>query len=401
MFSKKPRNFDLKAAVEWNQCVTERGCERFRFGANIQTTMAKYAQKEGVELDEDEFDTYTEPSTGQLLSVRRFTWRTTSGVSVQVITYGATITSIKMPDRNGTIDDIVMGFDDMKGYLQPLNPYFGATVGRVANRIGSATITIDDQTYHLTPNLAPHMLHGGAKGFDKVNWSHHVNGTDVVLSCLSRDLEEGFPGDVITTVTYRLTNENRLEVELRSTSTRPTFVNLTNHSYFNLAGHATGSSALYQHLLAINADQTTDVDKDSIPTGKLLPVAGTVFDLRIPHPLGAVIDKVPHYEGFDHNFCITKGTGQGGAFVARAEHPGTGRALEVYSNQPGVQFYTSNHIQSGTLSGKGGASYGKHGAFCLETQNYPDAVNHANFPPAVLYPGQVYLHLVEYRLSVD
>lgn len=371
----------------------------------------KYHQVQGVELEEDEFDTYKD-NTGKIQSVRRFTWRNSKGVSVQVITYGATITSIRLPDKNDTTDDIVMGFDDMKGYLNPLNPYFGATVGRVANRIGNAQINIDGEIYKVTANLGKHTLHGGKIGFDKVNWNHYVSGTKVILSYLSKDLEEGFPGDVITSVEYQLTDDNRFLVEFKSTSSKPTYVNLTNHSYFNLAGHDTGATEVYKHLISINADYTTDVDENSIPSGKLLPVSDTIFDLRIPKVLGNVINKIPNYLGYDHNFCVTKGSTQENTFVSRAYHPPSGRVMEIYSNQPGVQFYTSNHIPEDPkefkgdqndlqkLTGKGGAHYYKHGSFCFETQNYPDAINHKKFPPAVLYPGNKYHHTVEYRFFI-
>lgn len=238
---------------------------------------AKYAQKANVEFEEDEFGLFTDKTDGQTKPVRRFTWRNTSNITVQVITYGATITAIKVPDKNGTVKDIVMGFNDMKGYLNPLNPYFGATVGRVANRIGHAKITIDDVTYNVAANLGEHQLHGGFKGFDKVNWEHFVDGTKVVLSYRSADGEEGFPGDVITNVTYELTNDNRFLVDFKATTTKPTFVNLTNHSYFNLAGHNAGAEELYKHVVTINADYTTEVDKDSIPSGIMKIVEVVLF----------------------------------------------------------------------------------------------------------------------------
>ncbi|XP_023014433.2 galactose mutarotase [Leptinotarsa decemlineata] len=372
----------------------------------------KYFQKDQVEFEEDFFGLFTDKTTGQSSSVRRFTWRNSNSVTVQVITYGATITSIKIPGKNGHVDDIVMGFNDMEGYLNRLNPYFGATVGRVANRVGYARIEIDGTTYNVTANLGLHQLHGGLRGFDKVNWDHYVNGTKVVLSYLSRDNEEGYPGDVLVNVSFELTNMNEFLVDFTATSTKPTFVNLTNHSYFNLAGHNKGAGELYKHVVSINADYTTDVDDNSIPSGKLLPVAETIFDLRIPRVLGDVIHKIPGYDGYDHNFCINKGSKQEITFIARAVHPPTGRALEIYSNQPGVQFYCSNSIPEDpknfkgdkskleTLVGKDG-NYYKHGAFCFETQNWPDAINHKNFPPAVLYPGQKYHHSVIYKFFVD
>lgn len=211
-----------------------------------------------------------------------------------------------------------------------------------------------------------------------------MTGTKVILSHFSPDQDEGYPGNLIVNVTYELTNDNEVLVDFKAYTTKPTFVNLTNHSYFNLAGHASGEQELYKHQVCINADHTTEVDENSIPSGKLLPVQGTIFDLRVPKTLGDVINKIPGYLGYDHNFCITKGTKQEDTFFASVTHPPSGRTLEIYSNQPGVQFYTSNHLpekkdsfENGLL-GKDGKRYYKHGAFCLETQNYPDAVNHVS-----------------------
>ncbi|KAB0799645.1 hypothetical protein PPYR_07525 [Photinus pyralis] len=361
-------------------------------------------------LEEDEFGLFTDKTSGKSTPVRRFTWRNKNRVTVQVITYGATITSIKVPDKNGAIDDIVMGFDDMKGYLNPLNPYFGATVGRVANRIGNATIRIDGVQYRVTANLGNHTLHGGLRGFDKVNWDYYVNGTKVIMSYTSPDGEEGFPGDVLVNITFHLNDQNEFLVNFKATSTKPTYVNLTNHSYFNLAGHEMGATEVYRHLITINANETTEVDENSIPSGRLLSVVDTPLDLQIPKVLGDVIHTIPNYDGYDHNFCINKGTDQGIAFIARALHPPSGRVLEVYSNQPGVQFYTSNSIpgdpkddkgdQSKRLIGKGECVYHKHGAFCFETQNWPDAINHKNFPKASLYPGETYDHTCIYKFWI-
>ncbi|XP_008199065.1 galactose mutarotase isoform X2 [Tribolium castaneum] len=342
--------------------------------------------------------------------VKAFTWKS-SNVSVQVITYGATITSIQMPDKKGVSADVVTGFRNLEEYQNPLNRYFGATVGRVANRIKFGKVKIADTSYSLSTNRGAHHLHGGFKGFDKVIWEYYVSGNKVIMSYHSADGEEGYPGDVVVHATFELTENNEFLVEYKATTTKPTFVNLTNHSYFNLAGHDAGASELYKHVVCINADQITEVDNDSIPTGKLLPVANTVFDLQVPKVLGDVITKVPNSDGFDHNFCINKGPEQGTTFIARVYHPESGRMLEVYSNQPGVQFYTSNFFPENpktykgdktklaTLSGKG-ASYYKHGALCLETQNWPDAPNHDNFPKSILVPGETYHHNVAYKFSV-
>ncbi|EFA01124.1 galactose mutarotase [Tribolium castaneum] len=353
-----------------------------------------------VKLTDDQFDLYTCTSTGKSIPVRRFTWTNQSKISVQVITYGATTTSIKIPDKKGVIKDIVGGGNTIEEY-QKAQVYFGATVGRVANRIANGQFKLFDQTINLSKNHGKHQLHGGFLGFDKVIWESYVSGNRVVMSYHSADLEEGYPGDVVVNATFELTENNEFLVEYKATTTKPTYVNLTNHSYFNLAGHEAGASELYKHVICINADRITDVDTDCIPTGKLLPVANTVFDLQIPKSLGDIIAKVPKSDGFDHNFCVNKGTEQGTAFVGRAYHPDSGRMLEVYSNQPGVQFYTANFFPENPkiLSGKG-ASYCKHGAFCLETQNWPDAPNHDNFPKMILVPGETYCHNVAYKFSV-
>uniref|UniRef100_A0A6P7G2C2 Aldose 1-epimerase n=1 Tax=Diabrotica virgifera virgifera TaxID=50390 RepID=A0A6P7G2C2_DIAVI len=374
--------------------------------------MSPADRESDVQFEEDGFGMFTDRTTGESASVRRFTWKNANNVTVQVITYGATITSIRLPGKNGVVEDIVMGFDNMEGYLNHLNPYFGATVGRVANRTGYAKITIGENTYNVSANLGKHQLHGGFIGFDKVNWNHYVHGKKVILSYLSVDKEEGFPGDVLTSISFELNNDNEFLVDFKATSSKPSVINLTNHSYFNLAGHDKGAEELYKHVVSINADHTTDVDKDSIPTGKLLPAVDTVFDLRIPKVLGDVIHKIPGYDGYDHNFCINKASKQQSTFAARAFHPPSGRALEVYTNQPGVQFYCSNSIpddpkkakgdtKPATLVGKHGRHYYKHGALCFETQNWPDASNHKNFPSAILNPGDTYHHSVVYKFFVN
>lgn len=364
-----------------------------------------------IALEEDLFDSSTK--------IRRFTWRNANDLSIQVITYGATITSIKMPDHTGKIDDIVMGFDSLSGYKQTLNPYFGATVGRVANRVGNGQFDIDHKHYSVAKNYQNrHQLHGGFKGFDKVIWEAYTNNKQVIMSYLSQDGEEGYPGHLLTQVTFELLDNGEFSVQFTATTTKPTFVNLTNHSYFNLAGHNAGANELYKHVVCINADRTTDVDADSIPTGVLLPVANTIFDLQVPKVLGDVIHQIPGYDGYDHNFCVNRRGIQGidpvtNTFVARVIHPDSERVLDIYSNQPGVQFYCSNSIPddpksfSGpplslqSLQGKGGCHYYKHGALCLETQNYPDAINHVNFPKAILNPGETYRHSVIYKLYLN
>ncbi|XP_035773837.1 galactose mutarotase-like [Anopheles albimanus] len=384
-----------------------------------------------VTLTVDGFGTVAHPKTGTTETVKRFTWRNRAGVTVQAITYGAIITSIQVPDRKGRFEDVVLGFDDIPGYQTPNNPYFGATIGRIANRVGGGRFTLNGQEYQVTRNFENrHQLHGGAIGFDKYNWESHVEGPVVTLSHTSPDGDEGYPGAVIVSVRYELKEDNRFVAVFRAVSTKPTPINLTNHSYFNLAGHGTGHEEIYRHVVSVNADKITETDADSIPSGKLISVGGTPYDLRIPRELGPAMSKTPN-EGYDENFCITKGTEQGLAFVSRTVHPHSGRVMEVYSDQPGVQLYTSNFmpdpnknirprsenaadyyevtrlepvVREGDsvqpIRGKSGAKYFKHGAFCFETQNYPDAINHANFPSSVLNPGEQYVHEVHYKFDV-
>ncbi|GJQ66785.1 hypothetical protein Trydic_g18554 [Trypoxylus dichotomus] len=365
-----------------------------------------------VKLEQDVFD-YITDEDGVKTPVKRFTWTNRNNIAVQVITYGATITSIKIPDKNGIIDEIVLGFNNIAGYQSTANPYFGATIGRVANRIGYAKFSIDGQQYQVSANLnGEHQLHGGFKGFDKVLWEAYAVGSKVIMSYDSADGEEGFPGNLLVNLTFELTAENEFKMVYKATTTKPTYVNLTNHSYFNLAGDNKGAEELYKHVVSINANAITEVDANAIPTGKILPVSGTIFDLQIPKILGDVIHNIPENPGYDHNYCVNKGIWDKLLFVARVNHPPTGRTLEVYSDQPGVQFYTSNFIPSDpkdfkgdtstlqTVSGKNG-NYYKHGAFCLETQNYPDAANHRNFPNPIIYPGQSYQHEAVFKFYIQ
>lgn len=347
-----------------------------------------------VQLHEDDFGFLMDKTTGQPRTVRRFTWKNKNSVQVQVISYGATITSIKIPDQNGVVEDIVMGYDDIQGYLHPLNPYFGATVGRVANRIGNGRFQIDNQPYAVSKNRETFTLHGGFIGFDKVVWQHDIRGKAVIFSYLSKDKEEGFPGDLLVNLRCELTDENEFKMEMKAYTTKPTFVNLTNHSYFNLAGHNKGAEEVYNHTVQLNANKITAVNNDVIPTGELLPVKGTIFDLQIPQLLKNVIDRVPG-GGYDHNFCVNAGTKNDVIFIARSIHEPSGRTLEVYSNQPGVQFYTANFLpicdpKIEKVIGKLQSAYYRHGSFCFETQNYPDAANHPTFPNAILRPGDCY-----------
>ncbi|XP_024870254.1 aldose 1-epimerase-like [Temnothorax curvispinosus] len=292
----------------------------------------------------------------------------------------------------------------ISGYESPSNPYFGATVGRVANRIGKATFVVNGQRYNVSKNIGEDSLHGGTHGWSFKVWNATIVGNRVVMTLVSPDGDEGYPGSVTATVSFQLSDDGELRVKMKAKSGRATPINLTNHSYFNLAGHATNAAELYKHVFTLNADRWTVTDSGSIPTGEIRSVDNSVMDLRTPTILGDVIDKVPG-GGYDYNFCLPEPyDDRKTSFVAKVLHPASGRYLEVYSNQPGVQLYTSNSIPERNetgIAGKNGARYFRHAAFCLETQNYPDAVNHKNFPNSILRPGDIYNHIVVYKFGVE
>ncbi|XP_077301905.1 galactose mutarotase [Arctopsyche grandis] len=353
----------------------------------------------GVQLTVKEFDTL-DLGNGKTV-IKEFVWETQKGMTVHVISYGATITRIKLPDKQGKVKDIVLGYDNMDGYRSSTNPYFGATVGRVANRTGNAKFLLNCQVYNLSKNRGENHLHGGIKGFDKVNWKSYIDGTQVTFSYLSVDGEEGYPGDVITNLVYNIQKDNQIIITMTSKCSAPTPINLTNHSYFNLAGHDTGSKELYNHEFKVNASNYTPLNADLITTGEIKTVENTHFDLRSPK---ALLELVPSSTpGFDINYCLDVDKSKDLSFIARASHPESGRTLEMYGNQPGVQFYTANFLpeDKNVVIGKDNSSYLKHGAFCFEPQNFPNAVNYANFPNSVLYPGKEYLHKFVYKFGIN
>ncbi|XP_035433371.1 galactose mutarotase isoform X2 [Spodoptera frugiperda] len=346
--------------------------------------------------------------------VRRYTWKTKNRMTVQIITYGATITSISVPDRKGVPDDVLAGFDTLEDYFQHRNPYFGATIGRYANVIRDATFMVrpSGRMYMVSNNKGHHHYNGGYIGFDKVNWRSYVSGLKVIMSHVSERFHEGFPGTVMCQVTFEVTCDNTLKIEMKCTTSEPTVINLSNAPFFNLAGHHTGAELMLDHIFTINADKYTAVDEDGLVTGERKVVGGTAYDFRVPRVLKTMMSKIP-MGGYDINYCITRGTDQDLAFQARALHPLTGRVLEVYSNQPGMQFYTGNllpdpdKIVEGRKSfgyvpllGKKGTLYKRHGLFCLMPQNYPDAVNNRNFPSSVLNPGEEYIHRIQYKFGI-
>jgi len=338
-------------------------------------------------------------TTKEGAAVEIYTLTNRNGVTAKVMTYGATLTELLVPDKTGTPGNIVLGFDTVEPYLAGV-PYFGCTVGRVGNRIAKGTFTLGGKTYKLATNNGPNHLHGGLKGFDKVVWKAEVvpakDGQAVKFTYRSPDGEEGYPGNLDVAVVYTLTDANELRLDYTATTDKATPVNLTNHSYFNLAGDGVGT--ILDHVMMIAADEMTPVDDTLIPTGKLAPVKGTVFDFTTPTAIGARIAKVPIAPpiGYDHNYVLRKAEGGGReagggglTLAARVTEPNSGRVMEVRTTEPGIQFYSGNFLD-GTIKNRKGAPYEKHAAFCLETQHYPDSVNHPNFPSTILEPGQTY-----------
>ncbi|XP_024936979.1 aldose 1-epimerase [Cephus cinctus] len=425
--------------------------------AKIQTDKLKYGEENFMESD----SLTSGSSNGKLFEeslpviIKSYTMTNTNRMEVVIITFGATIVSLKCPDKFGTPADIVLGFNDLDSYLNPaLNPFIGCVLGRCANRIKNGSFSIKDMDYQLSKNdNGKDHLHGGVNGFGRQIWDSHIDGCSVVMSYLSEAGDEGYPGAVLTTVRFKLTADNKLEITMRATTSKPTIVNLSHGSLFNLAGHGAGEKELKNHIVSLNCDRWTFADyTDPVPTGAIRGVGGTVMDLRIPGLLGERMSKVPPGEGFDHNFCVTRSWQPGLSFVARMLHPRSGRILEVYSDQPGVQFYTGGRLlQPETnlpgldkrcaeylkeqsemeyisyyeygeeeeetekseprslkstkpvefIPGKNGACYKKNHAFSIQPQAYPNAVNFSHFPCTILRPGQIYYHDLTYKFGVQ
>jgi len=320
-------------------------------------------------------------------------------ITVKILTYGGIVQSIEAPDRNGKTANIVLGFDGLDGYVQTGNkPYMGAIIGRYANRIAGGTFQLNGKTYHVPKNDGDNALHGGINGFNKKVWTSTESENGVELKYVSKDGEEGFPGNLTTTVRYTLKG-NELRIDYTATSDADTVLNLTNHSYFNLKGQGNGD--ILGHAMKINAHRYTPVDKNLIPTGELAPVAGTPFDFLEPTAIGARIDadneQLKLARGYDQNWVL-EGDGKKVIVAAEAYEPTTGRVLEVLTDQPGIQFYTGNFLD-GSVTGTDGKVYKKRYAFCLETQHYPDSPNHPEFPTTELKPGQTFRSTTVYRFS--
>ncbi|MHC5083256.1 MAG: aldose epimerase family protein [Planctomycetota bacterium] len=336
-------------------------------------------------------------------SVDLYTLTNDNGMTVKIATYGGTIVELWAPGRDGKAGDVVLGFDNISDYEEK-SPYFGCITGRYANRIARGTFTLDGVEYNqLAINNGDNHLHGGLKGFDKVIWEtetfENADGVGLKMSYLSKDMEEGYPGNLNVTVTYTLTGENELKIDYEATTDKTTVCNLTNHSYFNLAGAGSGNH--YDHEMEINADHFTPTDAGAIPTGEIRPVKGTPFDFTSPVAIGKNIDaedeQVKFGTGFDHNWVLNK-AGEELSLAARVYEPTTGRVMEVLTTEPGVQFYAGNFLD-GTFAGKEGKVYDHRFGFCLETQHYPDSPNKPEFPTTTLKPGQAYKTTTIYKFS--
>jgi aldose 1-epimerase len=341
--------------------------------------------------------------TPEGIPVDLYTLTNSHGMEVRAMTYGGIILSLKVPDREGKLGDVVLGYDTLDGYLES-SPYFGAIIGRYGNRIGGAKFTLDGVEYSLAANDGPNALHGGVKGFDKVVWQAEPfekdDGVGVVFSHTSPDGDEGYPGTLEATVTYTLTDDDELIFDYHAVTDKATPVNLTQHTYFNLAGD--GSGDILNHEMMLNASHFTPVDSTLIPTGEIRSVEGTPFDFTTPTAIGARIDadneQIRFGGGYDHNFVLDRDENEGMVLAARVYEPTTGRVMEVFTTEPGVQFYSGNFLD-GSITGKEGHVYAHRTGFCLETQHFPDSPNQPDFPSTILRPGEEYSSRTVYKFS--
>ena len=341
-------------------------------------------------------DQETFGQTDRGANVDLFTLTNTSGHTVKITNYGGIVTSLLVPDKNGNLEDIVLGFDDFQSYLDG-HPYFGAIVGRYANRIAGGMFELKGVLYKLAANDGKNHLHGGIKGFDKVVWNSESfkgkNEVGIKLSYVSKDMEEGYPGNLKVKVTYRLTNENQLMIDYFAETDKACPVNLTHHGYFNLTA---GKQNILNHEMMIKASSYVVIDENLIPTGEIRDLIGTEMDFTQPNTVGSRIDQIKG--GYDHCYVINKKPGQM-SLIARVYEQTSGRVMEVYSTEPGVQFYSGNFLD-GSIIGKHDIVYNEHFGFCLETQHFPDSPNRENFPTTMLYPGEKYTHSTVYQFSI-
>ena len=387
MIKEKITQFCLQAAI---------GATMTLLSCNSNENQSNQVDNNSEDSSMKHFSSVSEPygKIGEQ-EIKQYTITNPNGVIVKILNYGGTITNIIVPDKKGEFGDVVLGFDSLSGYLQKTNPFFGSLVGRYANRIAHAKFTLDGKTYSLAANDHGNSLHGGIKGFDKVVWtSAPVSDSSLKLFYESMDGEEGYPGKLSVEVTYTLTSNNELKIEYTASSDKPTPVNLTNHSYFNLSAGA--DSTILDHELMLNGDKYTAVNTSLIPTGNLPDVKKTPMDFTSPKKIGNDLGRVEG--GFDHNWVLNKKK-NALELAAALYHPASGRYMEVYTTQPGVQFYTGNFLD-GTLKGKNGKIYVKHAGLCLETQHFPDSPNQPSFPNTILKPGETFHEVTIYKFSV-
>jgi aldose 1-epimerase len=333
--------------------------------------------------------------------VEMYTLRNSKGMEAQIMTYGGIVTSLKTPDQHGKFADVVLGFDNLDSYIKG-NPYFGALIGRYGNRIANGKFTLDGKTYSLPQNNGSNCLHGGPKGFDKVVWTARplptAHGPSLILTYVSPGGEEGFPGTLAVTAIYSITEDNELRLDFSATTSEKTLVNLTHHSYFNLRA----SGDVLNHTVTINANTFTPTDAGSIPTGELRAVKGTPFDFTTPHTIGERInadyEQIQLGKGYDHNWVVNQKAPNELTLVATVSEPTSGRTMEVWSTEPGTQFYTGNFLD-GTAVGKGGWAYKFREGFCFEPQHFPDSPNHPAFPSTVLNPGETFKNIIIYKFG--
>jgi aldose 1-epimerase len=367
-------------------------------------TQAPISAEDQPEKEDNQMNAHTD-TFGQMpdgTQVHLYTLSSPNGATAKITNYGAILVSLDVPDRDGTLADVTLGYDNLDDYLER-GSFFGATVGRYANRIGGAKFVLDGVEYQLAANNGPNHLHGGNKGFDKVIWrleDINAEGDEafVKLTYVSEDGEEGYPGNLACSVTYTLTRDHALRIDYEAETDKTTVVNLTNHSYFNLAGQGAGD--ILDHVLMLNADKYTVFDEGLIPTGEIRSVEGTPLDFTSPTSIGARIGQVG--QGYDQNYVLSKQDAPAGSLMlcARVLEPTSGRIMEVHTTEPGMQLYTGNFLD-GTITGKEGKVYKKHYAFCLETQHYPDSPNKPDFPSVVLQPGQKFTSTTIYEFSAQ
>ncbi|HEU4835475.1 MAG TPA: aldose epimerase family protein [Pyrinomonadaceae bacterium] len=368
----------------------------FFFAALLLVSYAAFATAQTVSKQ-----SFGKTADGQNIDL--YMLRNTRGVEATITNYGGILVSLKVPDRNGKFDDVVLGFNDLDNYLTKNDPYLGAIIGRYGNRIAKGRFTLNGTEYKLAVNNGENHLHGGIKGFDKVVWTGHdmktKAGPAVVLTYLSKDGEEGYPGNLNVRVVYTLTNNNEIKIDYSATTDKDTVTNLTHHSYFNLAGEGNGD--ILNHLVTINANRFVPTDAGSIPTGELKNVAGTPFDFLKATAIGARIndddEQLKLGNGYDHTWVINGRAGMM-RLAATAYEAGSGRVMQVWTTEPGMQFYTGNFL-NGTLTGKSGKVYARRNGFCFETQHYPDSPNQPSFPTTTLKKGQTYKSTTIYRFS--